>query len=79
MRFVSFVAEIIQTSPTFDLRWRCDDLRNAVAERFSVTVHEQTVGKWLRKLGLTRLPPRPLHPKKDVKAQHVLSRPSPGR
>jgi transposase len=36
-----------------------------VAERFTVEVHERTIGKWLRKLKLTRLQPRPVRPKKD--------------
>ena len=26
-------------------RWRCVDLREAIARRYSVTVHERTVGK----------------------------------
>ena len=37
------------------VHWRCTDLRDEVARRFDVTVAERTVGKWLRKLGLTRL------------------------
>jgi transposase len=35
------------------VRWRCLDLRDKVAERFTVTVHERTIGTWLRKLALT--------------------------
>ena len=45
------------------VRWRCVDLRDEV-QRFSVTVTERTMGKWLRKLGLTRLQPRPLSSQK---------------
>ncbi len=51
------------------VRWRCVDLRDEVARRFSVTVSERTIGKWLRKLKLTRLQPRPYHPKKDAAAE----------
>ncbi len=51
------------------VRWRCLDLREEVARRFSVTVHESTIGKWLRRLDLTRLQPRPFHPKKDAAAE----------
>ena len=51
------------------VRWRCVDLRQEVAERFTVAVHERTIGKWLRKLKLTRLQPRPVHPKKDPDAE----------
>jgi transposase len=40
-----------------------------VARRFTVTVPERTIGKWLSNLKLTRLQPRPHHPKKDEAAQ----------
>lgn len=58
------------------VRWRCIDLRDEVARRFGVTVQERAVGKWLRKLGLTRLQPRPYHPKKDVAAQEAFKKTS---
>lgn len=51
------------------VRWRCRDLRQEVARRFTVTVHESTIGKWLRQLDMTRLQPRPFHPKKDAEAE----------
>lgn len=51
------------------VRWRCVDLQAEVARRFAVTVHDSTIGTWLRKLGLTRLQPRPAHPKKDPAAE----------
>ena len=51
------------------VRWRCVDLRDEVTRRFKVTVSERTIGRWLRKLDLTRLQPRPFHPKKDPAAQ----------
>lgn len=51
------------------IRWRCVDLSGEVARRFGIEVSERTVSKWLRKLGLTRLQPRPYHPKKDPGAQ----------
>jgi hypothetical protein len=35
-------------------------------------VHERTVGKLLRRAGLTRLQPRPYHPKKDAEAQETF-------
>lgn len=59
------------------VRWRCVDLREEVARRFSVQVNERTIGKWLRKLGLTRLQPRPFHPKKDEAAQAAFKKTSP--
>ena len=58
------------------VRRRCVDLRDEVADRFEVTVSERTIGKWLRKLGLTRLQPRPFHPKKDAAAQEAFKKTS---
>lgn len=58
------------------VRWRCVDLRAQIARRYSVTVHERTVGKLLRRLGLTRLQPRPYHPKKDAAAQEAFKKTS---
>lgn len=59
------------------VRWRCVDLRDEVARRFSVTVTERTIGRWLRGLELTRLQPRPFHPKKDAAAQEAFKKTSP--
>lgn len=59
------------------VRWRCVDLREVVARRFAVTVTERTIGKWLRKMELTRLQPRPFHPKKDATAQAAFKKTSP--
>lgn len=59
------------------VRWRCVDLRDEVARRFGVEVREGTIGGWLRQLGLTRLQPRPYHPKKDLAAQEAYKKTSP--
>jgi putative transposase len=53
------------------VRWRCVDLRAEIARRFGVEVHKSTVSEWLHQLGLTRLQPRPCHPKRDAAAQEV--------
>jgi transposase len=58
------------------VRWRCLDLREEVARRFLVTVHESTVGKWLHHLDLTPLQPRPFHPKRDPVAQEAFKKTS---
>jgi len=58
------------------VRWRCVDLRDEIERRFSVTVHENTVGVWLREMKLTRLQPRPFHPKKDPAAQEAFKKTS---
>ncbi len=59
------------------VRWRCVDLKAEVARRFGVTVHENTIGRWLHELGLTRLQPRPYHPKKDPQAEAAFKKTSP--
>ncbi|WP_369796841.1 IS630 family transposase [Belnapia sp. F-4-1] len=56
------------------VRWRCADLRAEVARRFGVEVREGTIGGWLHQLGLTRLQPRPYHPKKDAVAQETFKK-----
>ena len=58
------------------IRWRCLDVRKEVARRFSVDVPERTIGKWLGKLELTRLQPRPYHPEKDADAQEAFKKTS---
>ena len=59
------------------IRWRCVDLQAEVARRFHVSVDDGTIGRWLRKLKLTRLQPRPYHPKKDPEAQETFKKSSP--
>ena len=56
------------------VRWRCVDLQAEVARRGSVTVHVSTIGRWLGDLGLTRLQPRPVHPKKDEAAEATFKK-----
>lgn len=56
------------------VRWRCCDLREEIARRYEVEVHDRTVGKLLRRVGLTRLQPRPSHPKKDPAAQELFKK-----
>jgi len=56
------------------VRWRCVDLRDEVARRFSVSVHENTIGRWLHELRLTRLQPRPCHPQKNPEAEATFKK-----
>ena len=58
------------------MRFRCVDLCEEVGRRFSVVVPERTMGKWLHKLDLTRVQPRPHHPKKDAAAQEAFKKTS---
>jgi transposase len=70
--------ELVLNGPDPDVdkvvRWRCVDLRAQVARRFSVEVTVCTIGRWLRQLNLTRLQPRPFHPKKDLAAQETFKK-----
>jgi transposase len=61
------------------VRWRCVDLRAQIKARFEVELHERTVGKLLRKLRMTRLQPRPYHPKRDVAGQEAFKKTLLGR
>lgn len=56
------------------VRWRCIDLHRTITNRFSVTLHKRSVSKLLRRLDLTRLQPRPHHPKKDAEAQETFKK-----
>ena len=58
------------------VRWRRVDLCEEIASRWSVKVCEQTVGSWLRRFGMTRLQPRPYHPKKDPVAEAAFKKTS---
>lgn len=59
------------------VRWRCVDLQAQVERRFSVKVHVNTIGVWLHELGLTRLQPRPHHPRKDPQTEATFKKTSP--
>jgi transposase len=59
------------------IRWRCADLRDEIAARWSVALTERSVGRLLHRLGMTRLQPRPYHPKKDPTAQAAFKKTSP--
>ena len=61
------------------VRWRRRELLARIAERFGVTVHERTVGKYLAALGYRRLSVRPRHPKTDPEAQEAFEKASPRR
>ena len=59
------------------VRWRCVDLRAEIATRWSVTLTKGTIGRLLRRLRMTRLQPRPYHPKQDAAAQETFKKTSP--
>ena len=76
-QMAEFLALVVQgPDPERDrvVRWRCVDLREEVRRRFEVSVHENTIGVWLRRMNLTRLQPRPSHPRKDPAAQEAVKK-----
>ena len=70
------VAEWVEQGPDFErdgvVRWRCVDLQRRILEEFSVSLHERTVGKLLRKLSFRRLSVRPQHPQTKPEEQAVF-------
>jgi len=57
-------------------RWRCADLCDEIAVRWSVVLTERSVARLLHRLNMTRLQPRPYHPKKDAAAQEAYKKTS---
>lgn len=51
------------------VRWRRCDLRDRIADKFAVTLHERSVGKLLHKLNFSNISVRPLHPQADLAGQ----------
>ena len=51
------------------IRWRLMDLRDEIARRFGVQMHERTVGKLMARLNFSRVSVRPRHPEQDTAAQ----------
>jgi transposase len=77
---ITELKELVLAGPELErdgvVRWRCVDLQTVIAERYKVSVHERTVGKLLRRMGMTRLQPRPSHPKQDAAAQTAFKKTS---
>jgi transposase len=56
------------------VRWRCADLRDRIASKFDIHLHERSVGKILKKLNFRSLSARPLHPQADLEAQEIFKK-----
>lgn len=56
------------------VRFRRVDLRDRIASRFGVYLHERSVGKLLRSLDFRRLSVRPQHPQTDLEAQETFKK-----
>jgi transposase len=76
------VAAWVESGPNLKtdgvVRWRCADLRDRIAAKFDVHLHERSVGKLLKKLNFSSMSVRPLHPQSDVEAQQAFKKTSPG-
>ncbi|MGH8515150.1 MAG: winged helix-turn-helix domain-containing protein, partial [Gammaproteobacteria bacterium] len=59
------------------VRWRCADLRDRIAARFDVHLHERSVGKLLKKLNFSSMSVRPVHPQSGLAAQEAFKKTSP--
>lgn len=49
--------------------WTCEALAIWISEKFGKTIYPDSVGRILRRNGLSRQKTRPVHPKTDAKAQ----------
>jgi transposase len=67
------VCEWVREGPRLEqhkvIRWRLMDLRDEIARRFGVQMHERTVGKLMARLNFSRVSVRPRHPQQDTAAQ----------
>lgn len=52
--------------------WTCQALAIRISEKFGKTIHPDSVGRLLRRNGLSRQKTRPVHPKTDPKAQERI-------
>ncbi len=72
------IATLVSQEPEGNLvRWRCVDIQKEIEQRYSVVLHERSVGKLLRRLGFRRMSVRPLHPKNDPEAVESFKKTSP--
>jgi transposase len=69
-----------QPDPVADgmVRWRCVDLKEKIAQRFSVHLSERSVGRILNERGFRKLSARPQHPEVNTAAQEAFQQTSPG-
>lgn len=74
------IEKLVTASPEGTLvRWRRVDIQSEIEKRFGIVVHENTVGKLLRRLGFRRISVRPVHPETDREAQETFKKTLPPR
>ena len=74
----SEVAKWVEDGPDLKtdgvVRWRCADLRDRIAAKFNVHLHERSVGKLLNKLNFSSISVRPVHPQATLKHRRLLKK-----
>jgi transposase len=77
----ALVAEWVRQGPQLAehkvIRWRLTDLRDEIARKFGVQLHERSIGKLMARLNFTRVSVRPRHPEQDAAAQEAHKKTSP--
>ena len=72
---------IVEAGPDLEVdgvvRWRCADLQRVIAEKYSVTLSERSVGRMLNDRRFRHVSVRPQHPKGDPEAQDLFKTASP--
>jgi transposase len=75
------VARWVRQGPDLErhgvVRWRRLDLAGEIARHFGIRLAERSVGTLLRRLGFSRVSPRPYHPREDAAAQAASKKTSP--
>ena len=74
---------IVEAGPDVEtdgvVRWRCADLQRVIAEKYSVTLCERSIGRILNDRRFRHVSVRPQHPRSDPAAQELFKKASPTR
>ena len=74
---------LVESGPDLEtdgvVRWRCVDLQRVIADKYSITLSERSVGRILNERGFRHVSVRPKHPKSDAAAQDLFKTTSPMR
>ncbi|MGH7246815.1 MAG: helix-turn-helix domain-containing protein, partial [Pseudomonadota bacterium] len=74
----SEVAQWVEDGPDLKTdgvaRWRGADLRDRIAAKFHVRLHERSAGKLLKKLNFSSMSVRPAHPQSGLAAQQAFKK-----
>jgi transposase len=56
------------------VRWRCADLRDRIAAKFNIHLHERSVGKLLKKLDFSSMSVRPMPRRPTLRRRRLLKK-----